>query len=289
MPSAHATRSRTTAPSPPSRSGHGSRCEELRRLYSCPCVLLSLRPRAAPQLNVCVRRAPAVFDTACSRGFRPALTSRRAADALWWWLATQVAYNALFNPALPKNSSGDGMPLMLRNVKGVTDFQLRFLQDKEGIFKTTYVYARLSGTPFEIECRSCSYCGSCFSGRFMELDSTHQRAGGWKEITEKIHAGNFSWKGLQGWVAPPPCAHLHRPLPCPPTPPNHSVPCGNYQRLAHENLRLTRGWFKRWRLCVPCFTNYGQKGTMENTNRLSIAKVLIRACIKHPSCEFCTA
>jgi len=67
----------------------------------------------------------------------------------------QVAYNALFNPALPKNSSGDGMPLMLRNVKGVTDFQLRFLQDKEGVFKTTHVYARLSGAPFEIECRSC--------------------------------------------------------------------------------------------------------------------------------------
>jgi hypothetical protein len=127
----------------------------------------------------------------------------------------QVAYNALFNPALPKNSSGDGMPLMVRNVKGVTDFQLSFLQDKEGVFKTTYVYARLSGVPFEIECRSCSYCGSCFSGRFMELDSTHQRAGGWKEITEKIHAGNFSWKGLKGWVAPPPCAHPHPPLSCP--------------------------------------------------------------------------
>jgi hypothetical protein len=119
----------------------------------------------------------------------------------WAWRAralAQVAYNAIFNPALPKNASGDGMPLMLRNVKGVSDFQLRFLQDKEGIFKTTYVYARLSGIPFEMECRSCSYCGSCFSGRFMELDSTHQRAGGWKEITEKIHAGNFSWKGLKG-------------------------------------------------------------------------------------------
>lgn len=136
----------------------------------------------------------------------------------------QVAYNALFNPALPKNSSGDGMPLMLRNVKGVTDFQLSFLQDKEGVFKTTCVYARLSGVPFEIECRSCSYCGSCFSGRFMELDSTHQRAGGWKEITEKIHAGNFSWKGLKGCVAPPPCAHPHRPLSCPSTPPIHTVP-----------------------------------------------------------------
>ena len=70
--------------------------------------------------------------------------------------------------------------------------------DKQGIFKTTHVSARLSGTPFEIECRSCSYCGSCFSGHFMELDSTHQRAGGWKEITDKIHAGSFSWKNLKG-------------------------------------------------------------------------------------------
>jgi len=139
----------------------------------------------------------------------------------------QVAYNAIFNPALPKSSGGDGMPMMLRDVKGVSDFQLRFLQDKQGIFKTTQVSARLSGVPFEIECRSCSYCGSCFSGRFMELDSTHQRAGGWKEITDKIHAGSYSWKGLKGW-----------------------------------------------RLCVPCFTNYGQKGTMENTNRLSISKIV---------------
>jgi hypothetical protein len=138
----------------------------------------------------------------------------------------QVAYNALFNPALPKNSSGDGMPLMLRNVKGVTDFQLSFLQDKEGVFKTTCVYARLSGVPFEIECRSCSYCGSCFSGRFMELDSTHQRAGGWKEITEKIHAGNFSWKGLKGCVAPahPLAPTPTAPFPAPPTPPIHTVP-----------------------------------------------------------------
>lgn len=140
----------------------------------------------------------------------------------------QVAYNAIFNPALPKSSGGDGMPMMLRDVKGVSDFQLRFLRDKQGIFKTTQVSARLSGVPFEIECRSCSYCGSCFSGRFMELDSTHQRAGGWKEITDKIHAGSYSWKGLKGW-----------------------------------------------RLCVPCFTNYGQKGTMENTNRLSISKVRV--------------
>jgi len=61
----------------------------------------------------------------------------------------------------------------------------------------------------------------------MELDSTHQRAGGWKEITDKIHAGKFSWKALKGW-----------------------------------------------RLCVPCFTNYGQKGTMDNANRLSIKEVI---------------
>jgi hypothetical protein len=124
----------------------------------------------------------------------------------------QVAYNAIFNPALPKSACGDGLPLMLRDVKGVSDFQLRFLQDKQGIFKTTQVSARLSGSRFEIECRCCSYCGSCFSGRFMELDSTHQRAGGWKEITDKIHAGNFSWKGLKGYVTAarlPADVHIH--------------------------------------------------------------------------------
>ena len=53
--------------------------------------------------------------------------------------------------------------------------------------------------------------------------------------------------------------------------------------MASEGLRLFLGcmwalFSRRWRLCVPCFTNYGQKGTMENTNRLSIAKVLIAAC-----------
>lgn len=132
------------------------------------------------------------------------MQSTHVAEACARMCDLQVAYNAIFNPALPKNANGDGLPMMLRNVKGVTDFRLRFLQDKQGIFKTTQVSARLSGVPFEIECRSCSYCGSCFSGRFMELDSTHQRAGGWKEITDKIHAGNYSWKGLKGYA--PPCA-----------------------------------------------------------------------------------
>eukprot|EP00287_Rhodomonas_sp_CCMP768_P018520 CAMPEP_0202817500 /NCGR_PEP_ID=MMETSP1389-20130828/7691_1 /ASSEMBLY_ACC=CAM_ASM_000865 /TAXON_ID=302021 /ORGANISM="Rhodomonas sp., Strain CCMP768" /LENGTH=454 /DNA_ID=CAMNT_0049489725 /DNA_START=570 /DNA_END=1934 /DNA_ORIENTATION=+ len=137
----------------------------------------------------------------------------------------QVAYNAVFNPALPKGE--DGLPLMLRDVPGVTSFRLSFLKDRNGVFKTNLVSARLRGAPFSLECRSCSYCGSCFSGRFMELDSTHQRAGGWKEITDKIHAGKYSWKPLKGW-----------------------------------------------RLCVPCFTNYGQKGTMDNANRMGIKDVI---------------
>ena len=109
-----------------------------------------------------------------------------------------MAHNAILNPALPKSACGDGLPMMLRDVAGVTGFRLRFLQDKRGIFKTTHVSARLSGTPLEIECRSCSYCGSCFSGRFMDLDSAHRAASGWKEITNKIHAGKFSWKNLKG-------------------------------------------------------------------------------------------
>jgi len=137
----------------------------------------------------------------------------------------QVAYNAIFNPALPKGD--DSLPLMLRDVDGVTGFRLSFLKDRSGIFKSNLVTAKLDGRPFSLECRACSYCGSCFSGRFMELDSTHQRAGGWKEITDKIHAGKYSWKALKGW-----------------------------------------------RLCVPCFTNYGQKGTMDNANRLSIKEVI---------------
>jgi hypothetical protein len=43
----------------------------------------------------------------------------------------QVAYSAIFNPTLPKSARGDGLPLMLRDAKGVSDFELRFLQDKQ--------------------------------------------------------------------------------------------------------------------------------------------------------------
>mmetsp|Transcript_10784 Transcript_10784/g.24517 ORF Transcript_10784/g.24517 Transcript_10784/m.24517 type:complete len:605 (-) Transcript_10784:293-2107(-) len=149
----------------------------------------------------------------------------RTIDSIPSGMLEQVAYNAIFNPALPK--SPDGLPMMLRDVPGVSDFQMTFLKDAVGVYKMLHVSARLGGLPFSLECRTCSYCGSCFSGRFMDLDSTHQRAGGWKEITDKIHAGKFSWKSLKGW-----------------------------------------------RLCVPCFTNYGQKGTMDNANRLSIKQVI---------------
>eukprot|EP00960_Hanusia_phi_P020087 593645-Hanusia_phi.AAC.4 len=152
----------------------------------------------------------------------------RTIDSIPSGMLEQVAYNAIFNPALPK--SPDGLPMMLRDVPGVSDFQMTFLKDAVGVYKMLHVSARLGGLPFSLECRTCSYCGSCFSGRFMDLDSTHQRAGGWKEITDKIHAGKFSWKSLKG--------------------------------------------LRRWRLCVPCFTNYGQKGTMDNANRLSIKQVI---------------
>eukprot|EP00293_Proteomonas_sulcata_P010253 CAMPEP_0184287846 /NCGR_PEP_ID=MMETSP1049-20130417/259_1 /TAXON_ID=77928 /ORGANISM="Proteomonas sulcata, Strain CCMP704" /LENGTH=610 /DNA_ID=CAMNT_0026593933 /DNA_START=387 /DNA_END=2219 /DNA_ORIENTATION=- len=137
----------------------------------------------------------------------------------------QVAYSAIFNPALPKNPNG--LPQMLMDIPGVSGFNMVFMKDRGSIFKSNFVAAKLKGVPFSLECRACSYCGSCFSGRFMELDSTHQRAGGWKEITDKIHAGKYSWKHLKGW-----------------------------------------------RLCVPCFTNYGQKGTMDNANRMKIKEVV---------------
>jgi hypothetical protein len=56
--------------------------------------------------------------------------------------------------------------------------------------------------------------------------------------------------------------------------------CVRMQRYERQVVFAFRLWVAdccvvrdRWRLCVPCFTNYGQKGTMENTNRLSISKV----------------
>ena len=93
----------------------------------------------------------------------------------------QLAHNAMFNPALPKASHG--LPMMLRDVPGVTDFSMCFLRDEAGIARGVRVRARLSGEPLLVECRACSYCGSCFSGRFMKPNAVHQQAGGWKEIT----------------------------------------------------------------------------------------------------------
>jgi hypothetical protein len=64
----------------------------------------------------------------------------------------------------------------------------------QGIFKSTRVSARLSGSSFEIECRCCSYCGSCFSGG-LEGNHARKSAGGWKEITR-----TRSREGLNGYV-----------------------------------------------------------------------------------------
>jgi len=77
------------------------------------------------------------------------------------------------------------------------------------------VSCRLRGSEFEIECRVCSYCGSCFSGRFMELDSAHQRAGGWKEITDKIHAVRlYTYTSHPKPYLPLATPHTLHPTPC---------------------------------------------------------------------------
>mmetsp|Transcript_45620 Transcript_45620/g.111039 ORF Transcript_45620/g.111039 Transcript_45620/m.111039 type:complete len:639 (+) Transcript_45620:243-2159(+) len=136
----------------------------------------------------------------------------------------QVAHCILFNPALYKN--GAGLPVSLRDCKGVTGFKLAFLQDPDSVVRNIRISCELQGEPFSVDLRACSNCGSCFSGRFMD-SGAHQRAGGWKEITERISAGKHSWGELKGW-----------------------------------------------RLCVPCFVNWGIKGTTENGKRSSINQVL---------------
>lgn len=108
----------------------------------------------------------------------------------------QVAHCVLFNPALYKNASG--MPVSLRECKGVTNFRQAFLQDPDSVVRHIRISCNLAGEPFSIKLRACSNCGSCFSGRFMDAGA-HQRAGGWKEITERITAGKHSWVELKGW------------------------------------------------------------------------------------------
>jgi hypothetical protein len=108
----------------------------------------------------------------------------------------QVAHCILFNPALYKNSMG--LPVSLRDCKGVTNFKLTFLQDSDSVVRNLRISCNLNGELFSVEQRACSNCGSCFSGRFMDAGA-HQRAGGWKEITERISAGKHSWSDLKGW------------------------------------------------------------------------------------------
>ena len=115
----------------------------------------------------------------------------------------QIAHNAIFNPALPKVSGR--MPKMLRDMHGVSNWKMTFLKDQAGIYRAVRVLARLGGDNFSAQCRCCSYCGSCFSGRFMKPNAMHQQAGGWKEITERTAAGKFSWASLRGWRLCVPC------------------------------------------------------------------------------------
>jgi len=82
---------------------------------------------------------------------------------------------------------------------------MTFLKDQAGIYRSVRVAARLGGESFQAQCRCCSYCGSCFSGRFMKPNAMHQQAGGWKEITERTAAGKFSWSSLRGWRLCVPC------------------------------------------------------------------------------------
>ena len=115
----------------------------------------------------------------------------------------QLAHNAIFNPALPKASGR--LPKMLRDIAGVSNWNMTFLKDQAGIYRAVRVQARMGGEGFSAQCRCCSYCGSCFSGRFMKPNAMHQQAGGWKEITERTAAGKYSWSSLRGWRLCVPC------------------------------------------------------------------------------------
>jgi len=115
----------------------------------------------------------------------------------------QLVHSCIFNPALPKSASW--LPKMLRDISSVTDWRMTFLKNDAGIYRSVRVAARLNGEDFDAQCRCCSYCGSCFSGRFMKGDIVHQQAGGWKEITQRTAAGQHSWSSLRGWRLCVPC------------------------------------------------------------------------------------
>jgi len=118
-------------------------------------------------------------------------------------LHEQVAHSLLFNPALPHQE--DNLPHMLLHVNKVTHFEQVWKEDQDGIVRRVRISASLGGEPFSVELRACSNCGSAFSGRFMEAVQSHQRAGGWKEITDKISAGVHSWDSIRGWRMCVPC------------------------------------------------------------------------------------
>jgi hypothetical protein len=116
----------------------------------------------------------------------------------------QLVHSCIFNPALAKSKTG-WLPKMLRDISSVTDWRMTFLKNDAGIYRSVRVAARLNGEDLAAQCRCCSYCGSCFSGRFMKGDIVHQQAGGWKEITQRTAAGQHSWSSLRGWRLCVPC------------------------------------------------------------------------------------
>jgi hypothetical protein len=116
----------------------------------------------------------------------------------------QLVHSCIFNPALAKSKTG-WLPKMLRDISSVTDWHMTFLKNDAGIYRSVRVAARLNGEDLAAQCRCCSYCGSCFSGRFMKDDIVHQQDGGWKEINKRTAAGQHSWSSLRGWRLCVPC------------------------------------------------------------------------------------
>jgi hypothetical protein len=60
----------------------------------------------------------------------------------------QLAHNALFNPALPKVSGR--LPMMLRDIEGVTDFRMTWLKDSNKIVRQVRVNGKLDGKSISV-------------------------------------------------------------------------------------------------------------------------------------------
>ena len=101
-----------------------------------------------------------------------------------------VACYAIFNPNASRSS--EGRPSSLMDLNGVSDFKITYIRNKDKIFENAFFAAKLGSLDLRVKLRVCSYCGSCFSGRF-------ENGFGWKKITSKTKAGNFDWKQLMGY------------------------------------------------------------------------------------------